>query len=251
MRYWLTILILFIITGAAAQKIRVSGKVYDISQYRPLEAVTVLSSSGTGTISDTLGRYTIIVDESDSLSFSYLGKPTPYYPVKAILNKQNFELALHVNVTELKQVQVMPRNYRLDSIQNRLDYAKAFNFQKPGIGSTMGVGPNAGVGLDINSFINMFNFRRNKRMLGFQERLLEEEEQRFIDYRFSRALIIKLTGLKGQELNEFIEHYRPTLDFTQNSTDYEFQDYIKKSFSHFERYKKMMKNFNNNNYPNK
>jgi hypothetical protein len=245
-KYFITILILFLAGIIHAQQIRVSGRVYDMSRYNPLEAVTVLTTSGNGTISDSTGRYTIIVNENDSIWFSYLDKPTPKYPIKAILNIQNFEISLHVNVTELKQVQVMPRNYRLDSIQNRLDYAKAFNFQKPGISSSMGTGMNPSVGLDLNEFINMFKFRKNRRMLAFQERLLQEEEDRFIDYRFNRVLIIKLTKLHGEDLNDFIEHYRPSVEFIRNSTEYELQDYIKKSFSHYERYKSMMRNLNQN-----
>ena len=246
MKLFLTILFVFATACLSAQQIRVSGRVYDMSQYTPLEAVTVLSTSGTGTISDSTGRYTIIVNENDSIWFSYLDKPTPKYPVKLILNIQNFEISLHVNVTELKQVQVMPRNYRLDSLQNRLDYAKAFNFQKPGIGTSLNIGPNGGAGLDLDEFINMFRFRRNRRMLAFQDRLLQEEEDRFIDYRFNRVLIIKLTKLHGEELNDFILHYRPSVEFIRNSTEYELQDYIKKSYSHFERYKSMMRNLNQN-----
>ena len=223
----------------AGAQVRVSGRVYDISQYRPLEAVSVMSTSGYGTISDSLGRYTIIVNENDSIWFSYLNKPTPKYAVKNILNIQNFEVSLHVNTTELKEVRIMPRNYRMDSIQNRLDYAKAFNFRKPGIGSSLNLAPGGGVGLDLDEFINMFKFRRNKRMLAFQEQLLMDEELRFIDYRFNRALIVKLTGLRGKDLDTFIDHYRPDIEFVRMATDYELQDYIKKSFSHYERYKSL------------
>jgi hypothetical protein len=223
-------------------QVRVSGRVYDISQYRPLEAVSVMSTSGYGTISDSLGRYTIVVNENDSIWFSYLNKPTPKYAVKAIMNVQNFEVSLHVNTTELKEVRIMPRNYRMDSIQNRLDYAKAFNFRKPGVGSSLNTAPGGGVGLDLDEFINMFSFRRNKRMLAFQQQLLLDEELRFIDYRFNRALIIKLTGLHGKDLDTFIEHYRPDIEFVRMSTDYELQDYIKKSYSHFARYRSLMNN---------
>lgn len=224
-------------------QVKVSGRVYDISQYRPLEAVSVLSTSGFGTVSDSLGYYSIIVNENDSIWFSYLNKPTPKYPVLAIKNIRNFEISLHVNTTELKEVRIMPRNYRMDSIQNRLDYAKAFNFRKPGLSTSVGVGTNPGVGLDINELINSFKFRRNKRMLAFQQQLLLDEETRFIDHRFSRALIVKLTGLKGKELDNFIEKYRPDADFVRYSTDYEFQNYIKKCFSHYQTYKNLMNEF--------
>lgn len=241
---WQTLAALFIFVLATgpdlhAQVIRVTGKVYDMSKSRPLEAVSVMSSSGNGVVSDSMGRYTLIVNEKDSIWFSYLNKPTPKYPIKSIPNISNFEISLHVNPTELKEVRVMPRNYRMDSIQNRLDYAKAFNFQKPGLGTSLSVGP-AGAGLDLNEFINIFRFRRNRRMLAFQDRLLREEEERFIDHRFNRALIIKLTQLRGAALDYFVKTYRPSIEFTESTTDYEFQEYIKKSFRHYQKYINMM-----------
>lgn len=235
---WLAGFIVLFAVPATAQ-IRITGKVYDISKYRPLEAVSVLTTSGSGTVSDSLGHYSIIARETDSIWFSYLNKPTPKYPIKSIANTSNFEISLHVNPTELKEVKIMPRNYRLDSIQNRQDYAKAFNFQKPGVGSSLNLAPGGGVGLDIDEFIHMFQFQRNKRMLAFQNRLIQEEEEKYIDHRFNRALVIKLTQLRGSALDNFMKIYRPPLEFVESSTDYEFQDYIKKCFSHYQRYQNL------------
>lgn len=232
-------LVLFLAPVLLTAQVRISGTVYDLSKKIGLEAVSVLSTSGGGTITNKSGQYTLVVNETDSIWFSYLNKPTPKYPVQSIPNVNSFEISLHVAITTLPEIRIMPRNYRRDSIQNRLDYAKAFDFQKPGVGSVLSVGPNGGAGLDINEFINMFKFRRNRRMLGFQERLLREEEERFIDHRFSRTLIIKLTQLRGAALDSFIARYRPTVEFTQFSTDYEFQSYIKTCLLHYQRLDKI------------
>jgi hypothetical protein len=86
----------------------------------------------------------------------------------------------------------------------------------------------------------MFKFRRNKRMLAFQKQLLKDEEDKYIDHRFSRALVIKLTQLHGEQLDTFMKVYRPTVEFVATATEYEFQDYIKKCFSHYQRYRAMM-----------
>jgi hypothetical protein len=238
-KYIFKIILLLAAGNAANAQVRVSGRVFDYSKFNPLEAVSVLSTSGSGTVSDSTGHYTIIVNEKDSIWFSYLNKPTPKYPVRSIQNMQNFEISLHVNATELREVRIMPRNYRMDSIENRQEYAKAFNFRKPGIGSSINVGPNGGAGLDLDEFINMFKFKRNRRMLAFQSRLVEEEEEKYIDHRFNRALIIKLTQLHGPSLDTFITQYRPSIGFIENSTEYELQDYIKKSFSHYQLYLNM------------
>lgn len=224
------------VSGSFAQ-VKISGRVFDISGKVPLEAVSVLSSSGNGTVSDGDGRYTIVLNEQDSIWFSYLTKPTNKYLVRTIPNKENFEIALHVYPTTLKEIRFTPKNYRMDSIQNRQEYAKAFNFRKPGIETS--INPGGGVGMDINSLISMFQFRKNRRMLAFQERLLREEADAFIDHRFNRALVIRLTGLRGDELNTFMELYRPNIEFTQNTSDYDFQAYIKRSFQQYTRLKKL------------
>src|SRR5678815_289035 len=109
---WLLMTVIFITAYPFVAQVRITGRVYDISKYRPLEAVSVLTTSGSGTVSDSLGNYTIIVRENDSIWFSYLNRPTPKYPVRSIMNYQNFEISLHVNSTELKEVKIMPRNYR-------------------------------------------------------------------------------------------------------------------------------------------
>jgi hypothetical protein len=208
-----------------AQQVKISGTVYDASRSIPLPGVSVISTSGSGTATDSLGRYTIFVAETDSLVFSYLNRPTVKFPVKAIQNIFQFDLSLHVPVNELPAVKVRPPNYRMDSLQNRKDYAKAFDFRKPGIG--ISTSPSGGVGIDLDEFIGIFRFRYNKRMLAFQKRLLREEEDKFIDHRFTRALTRRITGLNGDSLIKFMMLYRPSYEFTKFTTDYEFQEYIK------------------------
>jgi len=57
---------------ATAQWYKIKGTVYDSSRHYPMEAVSVLSTSGKGTITNTEGYYEIEVLEKDSIWFSYL-----------------------------------------------------------------------------------------------------------------------------------------------------------------------------------
>lgn len=234
---FLFLFISFALAGlAASAQVTIRGAVFDMSGKRPLEGVSVISTSGKGTTSNVLGLYNITVNENDSIYFSYLNKPTMKFPVSTISTFNNFDISLHVPSNILPEVRVMPPSYRFDSMQNRKDYAKVFNFKKPGIGiSTSPPGSGgAGVGLDLDELINMFRFRRNKSMLGFQERLLLEEQDKFIDHRFSKLLVRKITQLSGAELDEFMKLFRPGFEFTQSSNDYEFQHYIKQSYLQYQ-----------------
>lgn len=237
-KYVLPCLLLLLGALAGHAQVIIRGKVFDMSRTIPLASVSVMSSSGNGTTTDSTGSYMILVNENDSIWFSYLNKPTPKFGVASINKFNAFDVALHVPVTELKEVRVMPRSYKRDSLQNRLDYAKAFDYKKPGISLSAPPNSSFGVGLDLDAFINMFNFRKNRRMAQFRQRLLREEEDKFIDHRFSKALVKKITGLTGPSQDEFMKKYRPSLEFTRFSTDYEFAEYIKLAWQEYERRKK-------------
>ncbi|HWB28062.1 MAG TPA: hypothetical protein VG738_21465 [Chitinophagaceae bacterium] len=216
------------------------GTVTDFFSKRRLDAVTVQTTSGHATISDSLGKYTIIVNNNDSLWFSYLGKKTQKYPVDTITNLQNFEVALYVDVAWLPAVRVQTRDYRSDSLENRETYAKVFNFQKPGLrlSSTPPssyVPGSVTVGIDLDELINMFRFRRTRQMLAFQRRLVQEEQDKYIDHRFTKRLVMQLTGLKSPSLEPFMEFCRPAYDLLINMNDIELGYYIEQSFIIYKR----------------
>jgi len=217
-----------------AQSYWIKGVVYDSSRNYPLEAVSVLSSAGVGTVTNADGYYEIRVTDRDSIWFSYLNKPTVKFPVIKIVNPMQFDISLQVSIPVLREVKIFPRNYKLDSIRNRQTYAKVFNYQRPGL-KIVTPQYGAGVGLDLDELINVFRFRRNKSMLGFQQRLLLEEEEKFIDYRFNKALVRRLTLLDGAELERFMQIFRPSYLFTKLAGDYEFRLYIKQSLYRFKK----------------
>jgi hypothetical protein len=198
----------------------------------PLEFVSVVSSSGRGTVTDVNGNYAIRVNENDSLSFSYLGRSTQMFAVKDMNHSTGFDIALHVNPTELSEVRVAPRNYHLDSLQNRIDYRKSFNYKKPGVALTS-PSSGLGVGLDLDALIQMLSFRQVRRSLAFRERLIEDEQDKFIDHRFSRYIVKKVTSLDGDLLDSFMTVYRPSYQFAKTATDYDFYDYIKLAYEEF------------------
>jgi plasmid maintenance system killer protein len=218
--------------SATGQTYTIQGTVYDSSRNYPLEAVSVLSTSGRGTVTNAEGHYQIEVGEKDSIWFSYLNKPTIKFPVLKIANPLGFDLSLQVNVPTLKEVKIRPKNYKQDSIQNRVDYAKIFNYQKPKLKPTMN---GMGVGFDLDEIINMFRFKRNRSLASFQRRLLLDEEDKFIDHRFNKALVRRLTLLESPELDSFMRLYRPSYTFAKMSGDYDFQYYIKTAFFRYKR----------------
>ena len=154
-----------------------------------------------------------------------------------MLDMHQFDIALQLKSNVMQEVKIRSRSYKMDSIQNRRDYAKVFDYQKVSVASMTSVGA-MGAGFDVQEIIRLLQFKKNRNMLKFQERLIEQEQEKYVTHRFSKGLVMQLTGLKaGEELDRFMTMYRPTYAFTSKASDYDFGIFIKAAY---ERYKAQM-----------
>ncbi len=213
------------------KQVLINGAVYDSSRMVPVPAVKVRSTHGLLTFTDSLGRYLITVDRDDSIAFVYMDKSTQYFPVRKITYPEQFDVSLRVRVFDkyqtLKEVVVIGRSYKEDSLAFRAENARVLGASRGGASisqydASLGQAP----GLDPNEIINMFRFRRNHSIKVLQNRLLDEEQRKYVDYRFNRRLVKTLTGFEGPTLEQFMKEYRPTYDFAAITTEFEFDQYV-------------------------
>ncbi len=235
-KHYCLLLLLIATAGNALGQLTISGTVYDSSRVIPVKGVTVKSTGGKFTATDSLGHYDIAATDNDSLTFVYLNKPTPKFAVKQIENIGSFDISLHVKVNEkfkmLKEVRVFSKSYKEDSIANREEYKKIFGYQRPGIQTTSS-GYSGTPGLDLDEFINIFRFRRNKQLKHMQTRLLDQEQEHYVTYRFNKPLVKRITHLEGSNLDTFMVKYRPDFAFVQSSSTAVFYQYILNSSYQF------------------
>ena len=214
----------------------IKGTVYDITKTNPVENVRVVSTSGIFTITDSLGHYEILAGEKDSLSFFYNNKPTQKFSLANIADPEHMDVSLHVTVTQkyktLKEVKVFAKSYQEDSIENRRIYADIFRFNNPELTSVSGGGMS---GLDVNELINLFRFRRNNRLLAFQNRLEQEEKERYVDYRFNKIWVRRMSGITPPRLDSFLLWYRPSYEFAASCDEIRLIQYILKAKDHFNK----------------
>lgn len=229
----LIISVLFSVQTARAQYITISGTVYDITARRPIEAVAVVSQSGKGTLSDSTGHYMLVVKKTDSIWFTLLNKSTMKYAVDTIKHPENFDISLYIRGTDLPEVKVRNSNYHLDSLINRKDYAKYFDYKKPGIRLSSNPNFNPGgvtVGLDLDELINMFRFRRNRNLQYLQNRLIQQEQDGYVSHRFNKNFVRKITKLQSPELDTFMLKYRPSYEYVMVVNDLELGYYTEKCY---------------------
>jgi hypothetical protein len=237
LRIRFTFFILIILSTAAKAQITVTGTVLDNSKINFVEAVGVMSTGGKITVTDSLGKYTIQAGADDSIYFVYNNKPTQRFAVNKIPNTAQFDISLHVPIKSkyglLKEVVVYSKNYKQDSAENRQNYGEVFSYRKQGIQTS--ISPGGGVGLDANELINLFRFKRNKRLKAFQARLEADEKEKYITYRFNKIFVRRITQLQSPALDSFLVWYRPSYEFVSASSEIEFNQYVLNASYHFRR----------------
>ena len=215
-----------------------SGNVLDKGKLNLVPDVKVVSTGGTMSMTDSMGRYTIIVKPGDSLYFVYNNKPTQRFPVDKISNSAQFDVSLHVFVnskyTVLKEVVVFSKTYKEDSLENRQTYSDVFEYKKPGISTS--INPGGAVGADVNELINFFRFKRNKRLKAFQNRLEDQEKERYVNYRFNKITVGRITGLKSPQIDSFLVWYRPSYEFAAAADEIAFNQYVLDAYYQFKKW---------------
>jgi hypothetical protein len=226
----------FLIQASNIQaQLTVSGTVYDSSKVNYVENARVVSTAGLFTVTDSMGRYSISTSERDSLTFYYNGKPTQKFSVGTIPDPSHFDISLRIKIkgkySMLKEVTVFSKSYRQDSLENRQQYADIYDYTKPGLKTS--ISPTGGVGADVDELINIFRFKRNKRLRAFQHRLETEEQEKYVDFRFNKLTVRRITGLQAELLDTFLVWYRPSYEFTRNSDEIMFNQYVLSAFYQF------------------
>lgn len=238
MQKLLPLLFFLVLSNVTKAQFTVSGNVLDKSKLNLVPEVKVISTGGTMSMTDSMGRYTIIVKPGDSLYFVYNNKPTQRFPVDKISNSAQFDVSLHVFVnskyTVLKEVVVFSKTYREDSLENRQTYADVFEYKKPGISTSTAPGGMAGA--DVNELINFFRFKRNKRLKAFQNRLEDQEKEHYVNYRFNKITVGRITGLKPPQIDSFLVWYRPSYEFTAAADEITFNQYVLDAYYQFKKW---------------
>ena len=227
--------------GLYAQK-TIQGYVYQDKYRTPLDSVLVYTQSGNISKSDSTGAYQINIYPKDSIWFQFRDKITHKYPVDTIRDPRNFEVQIYlpkyyVQTPKgyLPTVTVRSKSYYEDSLAFRDDYAKIFNYQKPGkaLGESFGVGDNGGVAVDFDQVVNLFRFGYNRRQKVYQKFALDVEQEKYIDHRFTKKLVETITGLYDEARDEYMKACRPTYDQLIMMNDAQLNEYIKLSSSKY------------------
>jgi hypothetical protein len=225
---WLFILLLFCCANVKAQVISV--RVLADTSGQPLTA-TITNHSGHQTSSNAIGEFTIPVSGvGDTLKIFAMGYKPYFYTVKS-LNQELVIIRLKQASVMLKGVAIKAlRDHKKDSVANRKDYGRVFNYQPPKLTDAFISPPSnvpfAFVSIDLLTLFNVIN-KKNDPSYKFKKQLLLDEQADYIATRFNRGLVTRVTQLKSDSLDQFMLKYYPTADWVKRTSDYDIIQYIR------------------------
>jgi hypothetical protein len=233
MKYLMLLIISFICCSVYGQKI--TGVVIDKTTKQPVyDALISLGNAKTRT--NVSGVFEIpATGLNDSLKVAHFA----YEPYRMAISKNTtvLRIELEPKVTKLNEVTIRgSKDFKKDSIENRLAYAKQFNYKGPTVMDAFTGNPDKGPGelISINPLILIAALtKKSTTEYKFNKILIRDEHEQFIDEHFNKGIVGRITDLKGDTLSAFLMQYRPTYEFVKKSTEYDMEVYIRQSYKKF------------------
>lgn len=221
---FLTMVLLFIHVVTFAQKM--TGKVIDEQSKEPMEGVEVLNIYTNDLVyTDSMGRFEIAVSKGQLIEFSALGYDVERVRINTLPLAKFYNIAMRVSVITLEEVNIWNLGrgkWTVDSASNAKLYEKALKFYKL-------------EGMDILEHPFDTMSKKNRQIWAFQKHYEYFEKEKYVDYIFNDRIIAQLTNLGSDSLVDYMRIYRPSYDFIQQSSLYNFYEYIKNTVTLFRK----------------
>jgi hypothetical protein len=227
----LFVLCLLVLQGFSQDK-PVGGIIFNNSSKERIAKVNIRNLRTGQSVYNTLkADFKITAQPGDALVFSKQG-----YFTDTIKVPTGMDMAVYLRQSSIMLKDVNIRD-TLKTPQQRLamtrkEYSKAYGVLSDR--DILSVGP-GGAGLSIDAIYNMLS-RSGRNAQHLQEIIERDYRQNVIDYRFSKTFVQQITGLKDQQLTNFMTRYRPSYYLVTTANDYDFISYIKSNLKRFMRY---------------
>lgn len=230
MKIWLLLLFCGLSYNTFAQDKTVDGIVFDKDSKDRLAKINVRNTSnGEAVYNNLKGEFKIKAGTGDVLIFNKEG-----YFADTIKIQGNNTLAVYLKRTgiQLSQVDINAKKLTPEKQleATKRDYTKIYGYDN----DFLSMSPGGGVGVSIDAIFNAFSksAKNAEKLKGIIER---DYHENVIDYRFNRTLVGNITGLKDEQLTDFMYKYRPGYYYVTTATDYDFVRYIRNNYRRYKR----------------
>ncbi len=198
------------------------GVVTDAATGLPLFAVSVVNEkTQLGTTTDENGFYTLPANTGETIVFSYVGYKTQEHvkPISVIIATMNIKL--QPATTQLKEFVFhgdKRSQYQIDSAERKVIYHTVLSRKPPSPFTS-----------PVSAIAELFS-KKAKMAYEFQKNFAIDEDNRFIDTRYTPALVTKMTGLTGDSVAHFMYAYPMPVMYAREASDLELKMWIRDSY---------------------
>lgn len=205
------------------------GRVYKKNSTEILQSVSIHNiTEQRYDLSEEDGTYRIQAVPGDHISFSSVGYKADTITVTASLLTADCPIYLDIRAQTLQSVRVGEfSNYQLDSMDRRKEYEWVYDHDNTPKVARDRQGSD-GVGITFNVFRNSGSAAKQR--ISLKKRLEKEEEDYYVDSRYNKDFVAKITHLKGDSLKEFMTRYRPSYDYCRKAANVDILIYINDSY---------------------
>ena len=184
-------------------------------------------------LSEENGSFRMQSAPGDRVIFSSVGYKADTVIITTAMLSGDYPVYLEPRAQTLQAVRVgQYSNYQLDSAARREEYSWIYDHGEQKLVNKERKGDGVGVGIAI--FRNASSVDQQRERL--KKRLIKEEQDLYIDSRYSRDYVTKLTHLAGDSLFRFMRDFRPTYDYCRKATTVDILVFINDSFKKFMRH---------------
>ncbi|MEL7004805.1 MAG: carboxypeptidase-like regulatory domain-containing protein [Bacteroidota bacterium] len=230
-------------SGSENQQIEITGEIIDAETNDPVPYVHVVNKKAAlGTVSNTEGRFWITMDKSDTLLFSAIGFETFAFTLKdeVATDKMVVTIAMNMSTMELKPVKVFAFRDEAALKKALIDTKVPLESNQRGIqlpgfyyGPEKEVKPSA-FGNPISFIASKFSkeIKEQKKLAQFNK---DYEYQKLIKAKYNQQVIIEITGLPEDKVEEFMEYCHLEDSFLGPASEYEIVVAVNQCYSDFQK----------------
>ena len=224
----LTFFIIALITSFTLHGQVLKGIVTDGETNQPLYLVYIADiTNGQSGYSDERGIYTLSAKNGDLISYSFTGYHTAQRlaTTDSVLRVSMFPLNVHLQEFVLHP-EYTP--YQRDSAEMAALYSDQLNPPapiKPGYSNANGGGFTGLIGGAVQKISHSYKQKKK-----FKKNFINDEEQKYIDTRYTPELVTTLTGVSGDTLAIFMNTYPMEYTFARSASDLEMKIWIRDNY---------------------
>lgn len=229
------LILLFIVTAfagmATAQKKPVQGFVIDKESKQRLAKVYIYNShDDEGLYNNNKGEFATQASVGDTLfaALEGYGVDTLIYKGNNAIYFQLKPLAIQLREVAILGSLVTPKE-RYDQTLRDYKYATDRGSSKDLLNLN-----SRGAGLGIDAIYNLLS-RKGRNARHLQAILERDYKEQVIDYRYNPAFVGRALRIKGFELQDYMQQYRPSYDFVLMASDYAFIVFLRNNYASYKR----------------